>query len=351
MKFVILIFIWGLVPLLMGERISNNKNNNILFIYCIGMFSELTIFHYIYLLFLSFDQPFHRLCYIYFGVLILISVVLLLTRKLQLKKMLYEIVKEIRQWPWYIIIVILLVLLQCYFKATTMTRMALDDSELVVCAVDAVYSDKMWYINPSTGVEGWKEFTIISKRWPTSWIMYYAFVGKITGISVATVAHTVLPMLIIPMANMIYTLLGLSFFENDRKKTSIFLLFLNWILINGWTNRDNMARTLLIYSWHGRTLLYAIALPFMLYFVIRLMNKDEVTWHDSVIAFIIITVAVSASIMGVLFLCILLPMIFMCYYKKYKKSIVSMRQAIFVAFPLLISGMIYLYGRYIWNPF
>lgn len=351
MKLIILVFLWALFPILIGERISNKKNNSMIFIFCIGMFAELALYHYIYLIFLGLNQPFHRLCYTYVFVLLIISMVLLMTRRKQLKNIICNAVVNLKKWPWYIIIVILLVLLQCYVKATTMTRMALDDSEYVVCAVDAVYSDKMWYIDPYTGMERWTDFTIIAKRWTTSWIMYYAFVGKITGISVATVAHTLIPILIIPLAYMIYTLLGLAFFQDDRKKTSIFLILLNWLLINGWTNRDNAARTLLIFSWHGRTLLYAIALPFMLYFVIGFFKKDKVTWHDSIMYFILITVMVSSSTMSLAFLCIILPIIFGCCLWKNKKSVISIGKVMLIVFPMICSGMIYLYGRYIWNPF
>lgn len=351
MKFLILFFLWGVVPVLLGERISNKKSDNIFFVYSIGICSELVLFHYIYFIFLGLDQPFHRLCYSYFAVLIIFMIVLLIRRRAHIQQMLLGIISEIRTWPWYIIIVVALVFFQCIFKINTMTRMALDDSEYVVCAVDAVYSDKMWYINPYTGIEGWSDYTIIAKRWTTSWIMYYAFVGKITGISVATVAHTIIPCLVIILANMIYTLLGLVFFDNDRKKTVTFLIILNWLFMNGWSTRDNIARSLLIFSWHGRTILYAIALPFLLYIIIIFLKKESFTWNDATILFIIVTTMICATTIGICFITILLPLIYMVYFIKHKKIFMGIIKTIFVIMPIVVSGIIYLYGRYIWNPF
>ena len=64
------------------------------------------------------------------------------------------------------------------------------------------------------------------KRYVLSlWPIFYAWLSKLIGVIPTIMAHTILPWLIIPLAYMVYGLLGKKLFPEDSGLQGMFLAF------------------------------------------------------------------------------------------------------------------------------
>lgn len=346
----ILLLIYIIInPIILGSFMIRFNKEKTLLMYPLGFMAQWVIFHYTYLISLGLGLHLSSLCKLFIGEMSFFVVAVFFFFKNKWIAYFKLVLELAREWKIFGFIVLSVVFLQCAFKFFTMTRMALDDSEYVVAAADAIFSDRMWYINPYTGYGPWSEYTILAKRWGTSWIMYYACLAKIIGINAPSFAHTVLPSVVIIMAYFIYAQMGKVVFGNNRQAISVFLLALSWIMMNGWITRDNISSNLLRFSWHGRCILYAIGIPLLLYFTMNTIEKKTITDELTVYFFVINTCMVGASFMGCLLVALFSIIAFAYILVNKKTCVVKTKRLIIIYSPVLINVLIYVYGRYIWN--
>ncbi|MCD8096650.1 MAG: DUF6077 domain-containing protein [Lachnospiraceae bacterium] len=143
-----------------------------------------------------------------------------------------------------------------------------DDTYYVNLANVAISSDRIYWVYPETGT-----LVDFDKRYVLSlWPIFYAWLSKLTGVAATVMAHTIMPWLMIPLAYMVYILIGKRLFEDNVQLQGMFLAFA--VLVHLYMSGEHTTGLsfLTITPWVGKGILAAIILPALFYWLLRAMR-------------------------------------------------------------------------------
>lgn len=136
-----------------------------------------------------------------------------------------------------------------------------DDAYYVVESVLAVQTDTMNTILPYTGGS-----TTLDIRHALAVItMWLAFIAKISGVHATILAHTLLPMFLIPFTYMIYIEIGRMLFRKDPNKLPMFMIIMAVFQMFGHTSIMTSETFFLTRTWQGKAMLANIAIPLIVW--------------------------------------------------------------------------------------
>ncbi len=172
------------------------------------------------------------------------------------------------------LIALLLICYQLYFIHHHM-YLEWDDTYYVNLANEAVYSDQIYWIYPETGA-----FPDFDKRYVLSlWPIFYAWLSKLIGVMPTIMAHTILPWLIIPLAYMVYALVGRRLFPEDHETQGMFLAMAVLLHLFMSGQHTSGLTFLSITPWVGKGVLAAVLIPMLFYLVFRaLRDRKACDW-------------------------------------------------------------------------
>lgn len=146
-----------------------------------------------------------------------------------------------------------------FYDATIWTY---DDYEYVVRSQDTISSGHMSLTDVVTGNETGFSY----KRVLNSWDIYIAYLSRISGFQVTTMAHTVIPVVLLLVAWCAYYYMATRLFE-QRENRLIFLCVLSVALMFGLYSQYSLTFRLLVALWQGKAVLSAIVVPFLIAFL------------------------------------------------------------------------------------
>lgn len=153
-----------------------------------------------------------------------------------------------------------LLLIQLYM-AFTYASFDGDDAYYVVESVLAVQTDTMNTILPYTGGS-----TTLDIRHALAVItMWLAFIAKVSGVHATILAHTLLPMFLIPFTYMIYIEIGRMLFRKDPNKLPMFMIIMAVFQMFGHTSIMTSETFFLTRTWQGKAMLANIAIPLIVW--------------------------------------------------------------------------------------
>ena len=97
-----------------------------------------------------------------------------------------------------------------------------DDAYYVTHAVMADEFDSMYVMEPYTGVVGVLDQRHVLAPFP----MFIALLARKSGLHAAAVAHTILPLVLIPLTYMTFYKLGKAFWKKEEKKLSVYMVLI-----------------------------------------------------------------------------------------------------------------------------
>lgn len=148
-----------------------------------------------------------------------------------------------------------------------------DDSRFIVEAVDAVENNSLLRIHPITGAELEAPLGEMRKDVFASYPILIGALSVLTRLKPAVLAHSVFPVLLIPLSYASMFLLGDYFFGNTKKRT-IFMYVLSVVLLFSFESQYSLGYTLLTIIWQGRSIYTMILLPFSWYILMKLYTED-----------------------------------------------------------------------------
>lgn len=165
---------------------------------------------------------------------------------------------------------LLLIFFQLYFIHHHM-YLEWDDTYYVNLANEAINSNKIYWVYPETGA-----FADFDKRYVLSlWPIFYGWLAKLTGVMPTIMAHTILPWLIIPLAYMVYALIGKKLFPRDTQMQGMFLA-LSVLLHLFMSGQHTAGITFLsITPWVGKGVLASVLIPMLFYCVLRVTEEEN----------------------------------------------------------------------------
>lgn len=172
------------------------------------------------------------------------------------------------------VVAILLILFQTWLLAGNM-HTDTDDARFVAEAMEAYEKDTMLQYHPLTGEFLGQPIGEMSKDIPAPFPFFYALLGKLFHLIPTIAAHVVLPALLIPLAYLVYFLIGRYLLKGNRLYVGLFLGLLSLIHLFAFESIYSAGYTLLTIIWQGRSVLAMIILPFTWYLLMRLTSDNE----------------------------------------------------------------------------
>jgi len=304
----ILILFWMVVvPFLIGTFVVNQlfkvKNPDLLLTFVCGSISMLAIFYVLEIPMQYFKVHLSVLVLSWKVIIPLICIMVLFLNRKDYKDILKNYIKQFRQLSWGTIIIILLVFAQGVLVAL-FQHVDADDAFYVASATTAVSTDSIFQFDPFTGLP----LAVYPSRYLLSpFPIFIALLSKLVLIHPTIIAHTLLPVFLIPLSYAIMAVLGKKLFQDRSSSVQIFMFLLCVINIFGNVSIYTSSTFMLFRIWQGKAVLASIILPAVFYFSFRTMSGDNKP-GEWVMLFCCVLAACLSSSMGIL----LTPIMIMC---------------------------------------
>lgn len=141
-----------------------------------------------------------------------------------------------------------------------------DDAYYVAQSVIAEQTDVLYRILPYTGLSTALDYRHALASLP----VWEAYLARITGIHPAIIAHSVLPLVLIPLTYLVYYRIGMRLFKGAFRKTAVFLILVSLLQIFGNTSIYTNATFFLMRTWQGKSILCNLVLLSAVWSLLRL---------------------------------------------------------------------------------
>ena len=157
------------------------------------------------------------------------------------------------------------------FMAFTLTSFDGDDAYYVVHSVLTDETDTLYRIRPYTGLSTGMDLRHSLAVFPI-WI---AYIARMSGIHATIIAHSVLPLILIPVTYWIYLEIGKKLLKRDIHKLPVFMIFICIMQIFGNVSIYTNATFFLTRTWQGKSLLANVVLPAIFWLILWIFDSDN----------------------------------------------------------------------------
>lgn len=288
-----------IIPELLGlivTKFLDKEKNNLILAFVIGYLIEFAICQLVAVPLIFIGASFTTLLYIYIGINLILSIVSIVLNVKRLKELFVNNLKSIKEMPKLLtLLVVILVGIQVYALVGYM-HLDDDDAFYVGTAVTSVQTNTIYKYSPTTGGEAGEHLDLRYKLGPFP--VYYAIMSKIINIHPTIFAHTIMPIVFLPLAYMVIGLLAKYFFNNNKEQIMLFLIFINIMSIWGNYSIRNTFTFLLFRIWQGKSILANIIIPGVWLFY--LIGKEEnFKLINYIMMFILILAGCLTTTMGI----------------------------------------------------
>lgn len=170
----------------------------------------------------------------------------------------------------YWVLAVGLILFQMYM-AYTHEFFDGDDAYYVAQSVIAEQTDVLYRILPYTGLSTSLDIRHALASLP----IWEAYLARVTGIHPTIIAHSVLPLVLIPLTYLVYYRIGMRLFKGTFRKTAIFLILVSLLQIFGNTSIYTNATFFLMRTWQGKSVLCNLVLLTAVWALLRLWETGK----------------------------------------------------------------------------
>ncbi len=318
-----------LVPLAVGRlityRAKNDMQKSFLTTYILGFFSNLAIFYVFNSIFVWYQNAtiaveavvgaFSKLVRTYSIVITILMVIWFISEYKRGTSIRQSIVSNFNRFKdtvrsdkfivIYILMFIVALGIQLYAAyGYEVNEWSYDDFDYVVTSKDDISYDMISNVNMITGVAPYTSEKRVATAWPT----YIAYLAYTSGFEVTTVAHTILPVLLLIVAYIVYYQLAKFIFDKTDNRL-IFMILLSTAFIFGLHSHYSLTFRLLCTLWHGKAVLSAIALPFILFYLAKALSMEL----DNNIVFSLCAVSLGVSSLTTMSMLLLSTTVILCF--------------------------------------
>ena len=281
-----------IIPVALGRLITYKQTDNkdsAIATYIIGLFGSFAIFYVLCSLlewhqyWNTFTEPFTgcftALCIAYSVLIAVLLIVWMIKDKSAIKasvgnakKWFLEKINQVKDNKFlgiYMIAFVVLLVIQLYFAfAYEINEWSYDDYDYVVNSQDTISTDTIAYVNY---VNGEMPYTA-EKRAVTAWPTYIAYLARVSGFEVTTISHTILPVILLLVAYLVYYYIS-RFIFRDVENRFVFLFLFSVANIFGLYSHYSATFRLLGAIWQGKAVLTTIAIPFITIYLIEIYKE------------------------------------------------------------------------------
>lgn len=332
----------GIIPLLAGllcttDTEGDTSTGAILeswakgFILCLGVFQIVAIP-------CTFtEQSLTRLCAVYLISLLLLCGLALILNWRRIPHMVKSDCSALRHIPWAGILAILVIAFQMYMYVVYM-HVDDDDAFYLATSTTSVQTDSLFQVNPYTG-EAYRAFP--SRYVLSPFPLFIAVLGRVSGVHVAMVAHTLLPPVLLLLTYVVLWMIGYEMFHYDGQKTWLFVLIGAVIPVFLSTTVYMQGSFMLLRIWQGKAVLTAALLPCLLYCGLRIL-EDHWKKKDWVLLAALMLSCCMVSSMGIMLGAIMLGMLGIVLAILKRDAVLLLKMAM-CGIPNLLYSAVYLF--------
>ncbi len=311
-RYILLLVVLGLIPWILGRpwlKQFNTEHSNC-FAYGVGFFIELALFEIIAFPFIISYSSFHIVVVLFSISLVGCSIFCIWF--IQKNNLLPKLKNRIRlnQFAWHewtlLILFLVMVSVQIVRGFTRdITYMSYDDATYTTVATDALDADQVGTVYYYTG----QAESLITKIASQTSLCFPAYLSAVSGISVATMEHTIQYIQLILLAYIIYTYMaGELFFK--RMDQIAFLLIISVFYIFGYHSHYSLTFRLLGPNYQGKAVLAVSLTPLVLTILIQ-KTKEPYQWQTGMLLLLLSLAAVSLTLWGTgtMMVIVLLPVL------------------------------------------
>ncbi len=204
-------------------------------------------------------------------------------------------------------------------QAVVMTYGDGDDAFYIGEATHAVDSDTMYRRIPYTGMS-----TLLEVRYGLApFPIWISFLSKISGVRTVSVAHVILPLVLISMTYGIYYLMGCKLFAKKRECIPMFLIFTELLVLFGDYSFYTVENFMIARSRQGKAALGNIMIPMLLLLLLLLLEKlqeaQKISLGYWVLLMAVLIASCLCSTLGSLLVCMLVGLVGVCAAISYRK--------------------------------
>ena len=171
--------------------------------------------------------------------------------------------------------------------------------------------------------------------------IWVSFLAKASGIPSVTMAHVVLPMILIIMSYGIYYLLGRHLLGSHKAGLPLFMILVELLILFGGYSVYSAENFLLVRTAQGKAVLANIIIPFLMLLMVLLLEKQEKQERAGVGYWFLLALAMTAgclcSTLGTLLTCILVGVTGLCAAVCYRRWRVLVPTALCCMIPVLLA--------------
>lgn len=264
-KALIAVFTLFIIPELLGLlilRFWKEQKNNIILAFVLGYIIEFAIGQLVSVPLIFNGGSLTQLVNIYIttiGILTVFSFFINIWRIIEILK---DLIKNIKTMPILLSLILFILIGMQLFTLVKYGHIDDDDSFYVATATTSIQTDTLYKYSSVTGTEDSQEQDLMRYRLGP-FPMFYAILSKSLDIHPAIVAHTILPVIFVPIVYMIYWLFAKAFFKEEKKSAVLFMIFICILHIFSYYSGKNNFIFVLLRMWQGKAVLANIVLPFI----------------------------------------------------------------------------------------
>ena len=173
---------------------------------------------------------------------------------------------EIFMWGVFFV----LLAIQIVMSVVVMTTDG-DDAYYVGQALCADVTDLVYYFDPYTGAYSWLDYRHALAPFP----LFIALLARESGLHVAIVAHTVLPVFLIVITYVIYMQIGRLLFRKDPARLPMFMILIYLLNAFGVYSRYTRETFFLTRTWQGKSILANLVIPMTFLILLAIAKRTE----------------------------------------------------------------------------
>lgn len=154
-----------------------------------------------------------------------------------------------------------------------------DDAYYNVQALIAQQKDTLYRINPDTG----RSAPLDIRHGLALFPIWEAYIGSMSGIHVAIICHSVIPLLLIPLTYILYYQIGKILFDKKKELLPMFMLLMSLWQMFGNISIYTTETFFLTRTWQGKSFAGNFIIPavLLIFLAIFMSEKDKSIQNDS----------------------------------------------------------------------
>ncbi|MCM1553118.1 MAG: DUF6077 domain-containing protein, partial [Butyrivibrio sp.] len=153
--------------------------------------------------------------------------------------------------------------------------------------------------------------------------IWIAFLSRVTGLKAVGVAHTAVPLMLIPMTYVIFYLLAQELFPDKKRKQLVFIIMTELLVLFGDYSFYTVEHFMLARSRQGKAALGSVILPMLLWLLLVLFRRVREGERSGAAYWVLVAAVMFSdclcSTLGAFLLCLFMGVAGLCAAVTYRR--------------------------------